>query len=334
VKPSQLAVPGSRALPDIDDIIRSERAFVTRVLSRAGVAERDLPDVEQEVFLVVHRRLSEFERRSSLRTWICRIALNLASEYRRRACNRRESLDELSGDVRVETACPLERRDTLGCVASALDQLSEAKREVFLLHELEELSMHDIARRMQVPLKTAFSRLYGARRELRALLLREGISLGMMPAWWPRRLWRGQLRGWQASPATWLPSTATIATCALLALPQSPATHVEQSLARPQPIAASAKASQPMAAVAPPAPEVHIVPARVPRERHSAPKRSRSPELPARAFVAEAPSEPLSVQAYEMSAEDMGPPLALPFGYEWVDDTSRPVDAPARDLLQ
>ena len=63
-------------LPDIDDIIRSERAFVTRVLSRAGVAERDLPDVEQEVFLVVHRRLPEFERRYQVRVDVQEVDIN------------------------------------------------------------------------------------------------------------------------------------------------------------------------------------------------------------------------------------------------------------------
>src|SRR5687768_12337360 len=73
-------------------IVEQQRARVRCVLRGRGVAERDLPDAEQDVFLVVHRKLGEFEGRSSLGTWLHRIARNVASEHRRRAHRRYESL--------------------------------------------------------------------------------------------------------------------------------------------------------------------------------------------------------------------------------------------------
>jgi RNA polymerase sigma-70 factor (ECF subfamily) len=315
-----------RPLPDIDEVIRTQRGFVTRVLLRAGVAERDLPDVEQEVFLVVHRRLPEFEGRSRLRTWLCRIALNLASDYRRRACNRRESLREVAGESHADEACPLERRDTLACVATALDLLSDEKREVFLLHEIEELSMHDVARRTRVPLKTAFSRLYCARRELRLLLLREGISLGLLPAWWPRRFWLGRVQGRQVTEASWLPSLAALAACAALALPAPYAAH--ETAAQPvQRRAANQRDSAPLMAATSSQPEPSAPSRLVPRPKRGsqpAPKHVRRAELRAAEPPLDSSAEEPALRVYRTSAEDPGPPIELPFGFEWVEDGPRP----------
>ena len=64
--------------------------YVFRALRRLGVDESDVEDVCQEVFLVVDRRLPEFEGRSSLRTWIYAICLRCASRYRKRPHLRRE----------------------------------------------------------------------------------------------------------------------------------------------------------------------------------------------------------------------------------------------------
>src|SRR5262245_34060772 len=110
----QLAVPAAHVdanIDAIDAIIRAHRELVRRMLVRASVADRDLCDCEQEVFVVVHRQLSEFESRASLRTWICRIALNLASEYRRRAYHRRETLDDSAGHLALASQdCKLKQR--------------------------------------------------------------------------------------------------------------------------------------------------------------------------------------------------------------------------------
>src|SRR5262245_10076008 len=66
--------------------------YVLRVLPRMGVAERDLDDVLQEVFLAVFRGLPAFEGRSSERTWVYGICIRTCSNYRQRAHRRRERL--------------------------------------------------------------------------------------------------------------------------------------------------------------------------------------------------------------------------------------------------
>jgi RNA polymerase sigma-70 factor (ECF subfamily) len=65
--------------------------FVWRALRHLGVRRADLPDVCQEVFIVVHRRLPDFDTtKSSLSTWIYGICMRTASQYRRRSPHFRE----------------------------------------------------------------------------------------------------------------------------------------------------------------------------------------------------------------------------------------------------
>jgi RNA polymerase sigma-70 factor, ECF subfamily len=142
--------------------------YVCRVLKRMGVADRDLDDVCQDVFLTVHRKLASFEARSSSKTWIYGICLRLAANYRRSARHRHEepgaSLSEHPGVTQDASA--------LNDIDRMLAGLSEPKREVFVLYEFGELTMPEVAEVVGAPLKTCFSRLHAARRELRAALTR------------------------------------------------------------------------------------------------------------------------------------------------------------------
>src|SRR5690606_13923988 len=77
------------ALPSLDEIFRAHAPFAWRALRRLGVAEADVDDVCQDVFMVVHRKLDAFEGRSSMRTWIYGICARTASDYRRSGRVRR-----------------------------------------------------------------------------------------------------------------------------------------------------------------------------------------------------------------------------------------------------
>lgn len=148
--------------------------FVWRVLRRLGVTDADIEDVCQDVFLTAHCRLGAFEQRSSSRTWIYGICLKIASNYRRRSYRKRERAIDALPESAAEQ--PLEPDERLADLDDALSQLSEAKREVFVLYEFGELSMAEVAEVVGSPLKTCFSRLHAARRELRESLERAGRS--------------------------------------------------------------------------------------------------------------------------------------------------------------
>jgi RNA polymerase sigma-70 factor (ECF subfamily) len=148
--------------------------YVIRTLRHLGVAEADVDDVAQEVFVTVHRKLAEFEGRSKLRTWLYAICLRVASDHRRRAYIVRERATEhppidsgeRTGD---EPDTSLESRAFVQQLLSALD---DDKRAVLVLYEIEGLTMREVAEVVGCPLQTAYSRLHAARDLLQAAWLR------------------------------------------------------------------------------------------------------------------------------------------------------------------
>lgn len=150
--------------------------YVFRVVRYFGVREADVPDVCQEVFVTVHRKIAGFEGRSSVRTWLYRICQRAASDHRRRAYVRREAPTDLdvlpvpehegTGDARGH----VEARSEL---AFLLAELDDAKRDVFVLYEIEGLTMREVCEVLECPLQTAYSRLHAAREIVTRALERE-----------------------------------------------------------------------------------------------------------------------------------------------------------------
>ncbi|HMI94246.1 MAG TPA: RNA polymerase sigma factor [Polyangiales bacterium] len=173
----QSVVQDDSAAPSEELLLRGECAalfaqharYVCRVLRRMGVAERDLDDVCQDAFLTVHRKLAGFEARSSSKTWIYGICLRLAANYRRSARHRHE---QPSSELTEQASAPDQDAAALNDIDRVLATLSDPKREVFVLYEFGELTMLEVAEVVGSPLKTCFSRLHAARRELRAALTR------------------------------------------------------------------------------------------------------------------------------------------------------------------
>jgi RNA polymerase sigma-70 factor, ECF subfamily len=134
-------------------------AFVWRVLQRHGVPVRELEDACQEVFLVVHTRIAEFEGRSSIRTWIYGVALRVALSFRRKGYRVREQLGEELPETSAEPEqlSLVEQRQTLGLIERALGKLAEPKREVFALYELEGMTIAEVASALGIPENTVFT---------------------------------------------------------------------------------------------------------------------------------------------------------------------------------
>ena len=164
----------SGELPSFEEIFVDHAPFIWRALRRLGVAGSDAEDVCQEVFLIVHRRLSTFERRSTIKTWIYGICVRVAADYRKRAHRRHEtSSDELpDGSATDNPHDQLEDRQSRALLDAALSKLDSDKRAVFVLFELEELSMVEVAEIVRCPVQTAYARLYAGRREIEGALRR------------------------------------------------------------------------------------------------------------------------------------------------------------------
>lgn len=156
-------------------IVRDYGAFVWRTLRYQGTAERDLEDVSQEVFIIVFRKLSELERPSSLRAWIYGICVRVAAGYRRRHQTRYEVLvNEVPEDVNGRTSDGREpdRLHARRQLEALIAHLDEDKRAVFVLREVEELSMEEIAEILGCPIGTGYSRLAAAKKQVLSMLSR------------------------------------------------------------------------------------------------------------------------------------------------------------------
>lgn len=155
---------------DFDELYQIYLDFVWRSLRRLGAPEHQVDDLTQEVFIVAFRRLSEFEGRSSYKTWLFGIALRVARDARRAARVRR--VEDLT-EVEVATSAPdprrhVEQRQAVELLYRLLEALDEPKREVFVLAELEQLPAPEIAELLGIPINTVYSRLRVARQEFDA----------------------------------------------------------------------------------------------------------------------------------------------------------------------
>jgi RNA polymerase sigma-70 factor (ECF subfamily) len=149
-----------------EEIYRAHYEFIWLTLRHMGISERDTHDACQKVFLIAYRKQSDFEGRSALKTWLCGIALRVASDHRRSATARREVLvDEasLEGCAEPEQQQELEQRERLVELDSVLAQMPLEQRTVLVLFELQEMSGEEIAALVGVPEGTVRSRLRLAR---------------------------------------------------------------------------------------------------------------------------------------------------------------------------
>ena len=155
--------PAGTAVPTFDEVYATHVAFVWRVLRTFGLRDAQLEDAVQDVFLVVHRRLSEWEGRAAMTTWLFAIARRVASAHRRRAGGDRTEELVAAHAAHDDTFAAMSRAQAAATVFGILQQLDEDKRIVFALVELEQLSVPEVARMLDLKLNTAYSRLRLAR---------------------------------------------------------------------------------------------------------------------------------------------------------------------------
>ena len=154
------------ALPRFDEVFRAHAPLVWRALRRLGVREAEVEDLCQEVFVVVHRKLPEFEGRAKLSTWVYGICVRVASDHRKRAHVRHESQHDAvpEGRQSAPQLNELAQAQARVLLDAVLAELDDDKRAVFVLYEIEELPMAEVAVALNTPLQTAYSRLHAARK--------------------------------------------------------------------------------------------------------------------------------------------------------------------------
>lgn len=157
-----------QATPKFAEVFREHFDFVWRSVRRLGIGEDAVDDVVQEVFLVVHRRLDEFEGRSTMRSWLYGITIRIVRNHRRSKSRRGVPVELPETMASGDEASPHQRalrNQASEALLVFLESLSEERREVFVMVDLEQESVVDAAAALEINVNTAHGRLRAARDE-------------------------------------------------------------------------------------------------------------------------------------------------------------------------
>jgi RNA polymerase sigma-70 factor (ECF subfamily) len=165
--------PDAPATPAFEEVYAAHVGFVWRIARTLGVPQASLEDCVQDVFVVVHRRLPDYEPRAAMTTWLFAITRRVALAHLRRG-GRTEPLEH-EPVSRADTFGAVSRAQAASLVASILDTLDDDKRIVFALVELEQMSVPEVARLLELNLNTAYSRLRLARAAFETALHERGL---------------------------------------------------------------------------------------------------------------------------------------------------------------
>ena len=175
------------------ELFLRHRTDVARIVFRVIGPSSDIDDVVQDAFVHVYRSLPSFRGESKFSTWLYRLTVNVARMHLRRGRSRPQTVDVAvpeaprgdtpAGDNPEEA---IERADRVRTLYRLLDSLSEKKRAVLVMHDLEGVSASEIAEVVEAPVLTVRTRLFYARKELFEAIAREpslaAIAAELLPA--------------------------------------------------------------------------------------------------------------------------------------------------------
>lgn len=153
---------------------------VWRAVCRCLPDGSDAEDVVHATFLKLPQIAASYDGRASCRNWLCGVAVRLALRHRRSVGRFRHMLSTFAHEVVGQSTGNPERKASgnqeLRVLERALARLSEKKRAVFVLVELEGLSVEESSTALEIPAATARTRLFHARHELQAALREAGVG--------------------------------------------------------------------------------------------------------------------------------------------------------------
>jgi RNA polymerase sigma-70 factor (ECF subfamily) len=153
----------------VDTLLRRHYDKIRAVVHRIVINTHDAEDATQMALIAIARGITSFDGRSSLSTWMYRIATNAAIDEVRRIRRRPLPSDD---DVQLNqsTSDSSEATVTQMSVVHALRELPEEFRTALVLRHVADLEYEDIAAIQNVPIGTVRSRLSRAREQMARLL--------------------------------------------------------------------------------------------------------------------------------------------------------------------
>lgn len=157
----------------LSSLVKQHWDFVGRLVRHLGVNEEDVEDAAQQVFLTLDHKLREVETGRE-RSFLASCSVHIAARHRRLRGRRREVSEEPIWELHAPGGDPelaLEQQRRIERLDGILSSMGEEQREVFVLYEIEELTMAEIAEVLALAPGTVASRLRRARQ-----LFQEGLK--------------------------------------------------------------------------------------------------------------------------------------------------------------
>lgn len=157
-------------------VYRTELGYVLSTLRRLGIRPADTEDVAHDVFVAVYRHIGDYDATRPVRPWLFGFAFRIARDHKKLARHRHEV-----GELATEPAAPgaqpddaLEEERLRRLLLQVLDALDFEKRSIIVMHDVDGLPVPEIAKLLEVPINTAYSRLRLARAAFEKTLAKLG----------------------------------------------------------------------------------------------------------------------------------------------------------------
>ena len=207
-----------------DSLYHQHAPMVRRALRQLGVPAANLDDAVQDVFVVLHRRIDDYEHGRSLTNWVWGIARGVASGYRRGERRRRRLHAELpSPELHTPADRGLARHQAGVILHEFLGSLDADKCAVFMLAEVEGHTGAEIAAKLDVNINTVYARLRAARRHFATAMERHRAPSArpLFAAWLPWSMGLGK------------PALVATAVAAVIVVPPLVSSEPEPEVAPP-----------------------------------------------------------------------------------------------------
>jgi RNA polymerase sigma-70 factor (ECF subfamily) len=164
--------PGPAPRGDCLETFERELDYLFGTLQRLGARSGDAEDLLQEVFVVLHRNWPTLDTTRSLRPWLFGVAFRVVRTHR-----RRRAREAPYAELELEDGAPtpeawLQGQESMALLSAALEAVPPSRRSVVIKHDLEGLSVIDIARQLSMTKFGVYARLYKGRKELASAVRR------------------------------------------------------------------------------------------------------------------------------------------------------------------
>lgn len=168
-----------------EQLYHEYRGMVSRLVRNVAGQRNDLEDIVQEVFLQVHKSIASFQGTSKFTTWLYRLTVNVSLQYVKARKHRTVPYLPIESRRDLSTDEPSPERQVWGSerweiLMGLLETLSEKKRIVFVLHEIQGIEAKEIGAILGIPTLTVRTRLFYARKAIYDRLARNPELLAGM----------------------------------------------------------------------------------------------------------------------------------------------------------